>query len=258
MLRRYSVLAALPAIVLAACSTDVVAPLKVPTGPNLALSTGTTSGSYIVLLKGNSISPGFDEKVAALGGTVTYANAKVGFATVSGLPADAAGRLRAISGVADVQADATVSLDSPVPSAIADAALLGDPAINSQANPATAFYFARQWDMTSIHASSAWTAGKLGRSDVTVAILDTGIDYNSLDASTLVDPILSTSFMDTYVPGPTETNLTPVQLAARADDFVRSSFFSTRAAYTDFNGHGTNVASQVSSRATVFAGLTSR
>ena len=72
MLRRYSVAALFPAIVLAACSTDVVAPLKVPTGPSLAVTVSPESGNYIVLTNGKGIPAGFAEKVVSLGGNVTY------------------------------------------------------------------------------------------------------------------------------------------------------------------------------------------
>ncbi len=247
------------AILLAACSTDVVAPVKVPTGPTLSLFSGDGFGSYIVVLKGNNAS-GFAEKVAALGGTVTYLNAKAGFATVSGISGASAAQLRALNIVSDVQADQAVSLESPAAPITADASFIGAPSIESQSNPATAILAAWQWDMASIHAPAAWAAGRLGDASVKVAILDTGIDYNSLDANTLVDDASSTSFMAQYFRAPTHADsiLTPAQVTARADDTVRLHFFPTRRIYTDFNGHGTNVASTVSSRATAFAGVSSR
>lgn len=247
------------AIVFAACSTDgIVTPLKTPAGPKLAVATGTASGSYILSLRGNSTPADLADKVASLGGTLIYANVKVGFAAVSGLSSDAAAQLAAFGGVSDVLADESVSLDSPFAPVSADATLVADPSIDSQLNPATAILAAWQWDMASIRAPAAWTAGKLGSSDVTVAILDTGIDYNSLDANGLVDPVRSTSFMSTYVPSPAEASLDPTVLARRADDYVRNTFFPSRQIYTDFNGHGTNVASQVSSKAIAFAGVTSK
>ncbi|HJP85068.1 MAG TPA: S8 family serine peptidase [Gemmatimonadaceae bacterium] len=248
------------AILFAACSTDtVVSPLKVPTGPKLSVSTASSSGGYIVLLKGNSAT-GFVDKVATLGGSVDYLNAKAGFATVSGLPASSVSALSALSVVSDVEADEVVSLESPAPGAIADAAVIDPPSIQSESNPTTASRFTWQWNMGSIHAPAAWAAGKLGSSSVKVAILDTGIDYNSLDANGLVDAASSTSFMNTYVRAPTHADsvLTPQQAAARADNFVAATWFPSRAIYTDFNGHGTNVASQVSSKAVALAGVTSR
>lgn len=249
------------AVLLAACSTDsVVSPLKAPAGANLAVASDGGVGSYIVLLKGNN-ADGFADKVAALGGTATYVNAKAGFAAVVGIPASAVSQLSAINVVADVEPDQALSLESPLVGATPDAALVGNPSIDSQNNPATAILAAWQWNMASIHASSAWANGKLGDPSVKVAILDTGIDYNSLDANGLVDASNSTSFMDLYIHNSTshaDSLLTPHQDTVRADNFVRAHFFSTRAAYTDFNGHGTNVASVVSSKATAFAGVSSK
>ena len=265
MKRRNPLVTLSSAILFAACSTDVaVAPMNAPTGANLAKSVADGAGSYIVLLKGNSAA-GFAEKVAALGGTVTYVNPNVGFATVSGIPSASVGQLSRLSVVADVQADQVVSLESPVPGVIADAAAVGDPSIQSQNNPATAILGSWQWNMASIHAPAAWAAGKLGNPSVKVAILDTGIDYNSLDnaqgTNTLVDTASSTSFMNVYVHNSTshaDSLLTPHQDTVRADNFVRATFFPSRAISDDFNGHGTNVASQVSSRAIVLAGVSSK
>ena len=72
-----------------------------------------------------------------------------------------------------------------------------------------------------------------------MAILDTGIDYDAPDLNGLVDLSRSTSFVP-------------------SDDAIATAFFPTRNKISDFNGHGTNVATQVSSKAFVFAGVTSK
>src|SRR2546423_3764715 len=101
------------AMLFAACSPDVVvAPMKAPTGANLAMSVGSATGSYIVLFKGNNIDD-FSKKVAALGGTVTFAHAKVGFATMSGVTPAAAAKIGALSGITSVVADVAVGLETP-------------------------------------------------------------------------------------------------------------------------------------------------
>jgi subtilisin family serine protease len=87
---------------------------------------------------------------------------------------------------------------------------------------------------------------------VTVAILDTGIDYDNPDLNGKVDLARSTSFMDTYVLATGETIVRP------SDNVVAATYFPTRNAISDFNGHGTNVAATVSSNAAVFAGVTTR
>ena len=257
---------ALTALVLAACSTDVVAPLKTPSTPKLAVDVNTTSGNYVVLMRGNAISKGFAESVANLGGAVTWSHAGAGFATVAGLDAAGAVKLAAISGVADVESDIEVGLGVPAgvaetdasdladPSimAEADASDLADPSISSVKNPAAAARYVWQWNMRSIGAQTAWAAGKLGSAAVTVAILDTGIDYDAPDLNGLVDLTRSTSFMSTYVRAPGQTK------SDSSDNYISTRFFPTRNAISDYNGHGTNVATQVSSKAVALAGVTSK
>src|SRR6185295_7133188 len=92
MPRRYHVFP-LVAVFLAACSADVVAPLKVPTGPKLAINVEGGSSSYIVATNGKGFPADFADKVASLGGNLTYANDKAGFALVSGLSAASASEL---------------------------------------------------------------------------------------------------------------------------------------------------------------------
>ncbi len=237
---------------LVACSPDVVAPLKTPAAPKLALSVDNQTGDYIILTNGEGIPAGFNEKVASLGGGVTYANDKAGFAAVSGLTAAGAAQLGAIGGVSDVQADAVVALDTDVAIARADVTELQDPSIDSQANPAGGVRYFFQWNMRLIQADKAWAVGKLGDPSVTVAILDTGIDYTSLDENGLVDLSRSVSFMSTYIKATDTSAVHP------ADDTVAKKFFPSRNVITDFNGHGTNVAQQVSSKAFALAGVTSK
>jgi len=90
---------------------------------------------------------------------------------------------------------------------------------------------------------------------VTVAILDTGIDYDAPDLSGLVDLSRSASFMNVYVRPSTEAPTNPPKLS---DDLVTSRHFPTRHPISDYHGHGTNVATQVSSKAAALAGVTSR
>ncbi len=128
-----------------------------------------------------------------------------------------------------------IALDTPTPAA---EAALGGPTIESQGDPTTASRYAWQWNMRAIKADQAWAAGKLGSSDVTVAILDTGLDYDIADLNGLVDLTRSKSFIT-------------------SDDSLTTKYFATRNPVTDYNGHGTNVATQVSSKARALAGVTS-
>jgi lantibiotic leader peptide-processing serine protease len=190
----------------------------------------STDGEYIVLLRGRV--QNFRAAVEAAGGEVKFVHEGAGFAWVSGLSADGAGALARHATVAEIHADAAVSLE-PM------AALTDDIGISSQENPATAIRYSWQWNMRAIGAQHAWAAGKLGSPSVTVAILDTGIDYTSLDANGLVDLSRSTSFI-------------------ASDNELRAAFFPNRHPVDDFNGHGTNVASQVASIGFAHAGVTSK
>jgi subtilisin family serine protease len=212
-------------------------------------------GNYIVAMNGSAIAKGFADRVAGLGGTVTWAHADAGFAIVSGLSDAAAAKLSAMSGVGDVQRDVEISLNTPVPPTEADLSAIDDPGADSQGNPATGLRYVWQWNMRLIKADAAWAAGKLGSPTVTVAILDTGIDYDAPDLTGLVDLSRSFSFMDRYVLAAGEAATNPAKLS---DNSVTTTYFPTRNAISDYNGHGTNVATQVSSKAFALAGVTSR
>jgi subtilisin family serine protease len=240
-------------VVLAGCARDVTAPAA--TARTLFnTDAAVVDGQYLVLFKGNNIPADFQAQAEAAGGTVTFTHAETGFAIVGGLDAAGAASIGALSSVAQMEADATFSMDDPQVEAEAtfsfDApqvelqAETGEVAANvigvqSAANPATAQLYAWQWNMRLINADDAWAAGKLGSPDVTVAILDTGLDYNAPDLNGLVDLSRSISFVP-------------------SDNALRATFFPNRHPITDFHGYGTNVASQVSSNALAFAGVTSR
>ncbi|HEX8675223.1 MAG TPA: S8 family serine peptidase, partial [Longimicrobium sp.] len=196
-------------------------------------------GSSLVLFRGNAIPDGFAEQVQALGGTVVFSHAGVGFAMVDGLGEAGVAAIRGVSGVADVQPDAQLGLGAPQEATGAELGAEMQDGIMSQANPTTAARYAWQWNMRSIGAHKAWAAGKLGSPGVTVAILDTGIDYDALDLNGLVDLSRSRSFVP-------------------SDNAITAAWYPTRHQTSDYNGHGTNVATQVSSKAVALAGVTSR
>jgi subtilisin family serine protease len=192
-------------LALGACSDDAGA----PTGPSAAapsLSQSAAAGSSLVLFRGSAIPAGFAEQVEALGGTVAYSHAGVGFAMVEGLGEGAVAQIRGLNGVADVQPDAEFSLGVPQAAVENEMGADASDAMMSQANPTTASRYVWQWNMRSIGAHKAWAAGKLGSPDVTVAILDSGIDYDAPDLRGLVDLSRSRSF----VPSDNAINRRPV------------------------------------------------
>jgi hypothetical protein len=224
-------------LVFAACSSDSIHSVApVSAAKEIAPS---TDGRYLILASANGFGRDFASRVAALGGSVESIHTGAGIAVVNGITSQNAPQLAKISGVTDVQQDAEVALDAPVATAEADATAAGDPVVESQANPTTASRYAWQWNMRLIGANRAWAAGKLGSSDVTVAIIDTGIDYDALDLNGLVDLSRSAAFQ----PG---------------DSAISTKYFPSRNPISDYNGHGTNVATQVSSKAVALAGVTSK
>lgn len=232
-MKRFTVVSAMIAAgTLAACSLDSTGPeAAAPRAP--ARTASADAGQYLVTFKGG-IPANFAQQVEALGGTVLYSHAGVGFAAVAGIDAAGATQLGAVAGVATVGVDEVIQADIG-PSLEAGA----EDVAESQANPTTATRYPFQWNMRQIHADAAWAAGKLGSPNITVAILDTGIDYNIADMNGLVDLSRSVSFIT-------------------GDNALAATYFPTRHPVTDFNGHGTNVATQVSSKAAALSGVTSR
>lgn len=216
------------AALFAGCADDLVTPI------HRQMNEVASDGRFVVDINGSA--RGLADRVSALGGTLESVHTAAGFAVVSGLTSEAATALKSVAGVAEVYPDVAFQLN--------DEATVGEPEalesdVTSVANPAGGIRYSYQWNLRQIGANVAWAAGELGSPDVTVAILDTGIDYDGYDANGQVDLTRSTSFIP-------------------SDDAYITAHFPGRNPIDDLNGHGSNVASQVSSRATIFAGVTSK
>jgi hypothetical protein len=222
------------AVGVAACSDSPVQPTAAHVATvNTAVQAASASRS-IVEFKGQ-VRKDFAATVASLGGSVDFIVENAGFAAVSGLTADAATKLRGSNGIGDVYDDVTIQMPR-----VTVGGTLPDVTAMSPANPAGAALFnLLQWNMRAVNAPAAWAAGNLGSANVTAAILDSGIDYDNFDMNGLVDLARSTSFVPT-------------------DDAVLTALVPTRNKLDDLAGHGTLSASQVSSNALAFAGVTSR
>lgn len=193
-----------------------------------------TTLEWVVLMRGNSASADFRSVVAEAGGQVTYAHEGAGIAVVTASP-EQASLIGRSSDVLAIEQDTSFQL---APAAAGEEIeTYGD--ATSVSNPATAFFYPRQWHLRAIGADVAWTAGKLGNPAVTVAILDTGIDYSHPDLVGKVDLSRSRSFV-------------------ASDDAVVAAQFPGKHPVTDLHFHGTHVAATVSSNAIAAAGVTSR
>jgi hypothetical protein len=219
------------AVVVAGCMDDPVRPDRL-SAPQFSQ---VTDGRYIVEVNGNGAS--FRSAVARLGGTVEYFHSGAGVATVSGMTDAAALELASVSGVAGVHPDVEIQLAPQMEEWQGVEDLSAESA--SPTNPTTAVRYSFQWNMRRIEANVAWAAGKLGDAGVTVAILDSGIDTENLDMAGRVDLTRSASFVP-------------------SDDAFMTKWLPTRPKIEDLNGHGTNVATQVSSNAIYLAGVNSR
>lgn len=229
----------LAAAALAACSEQSTEPMLHPSPGARSADVVATAGDYLVLASANSFGSDFARSVKALGGSINFEHQGSGFAVVSGLTPAAAAQLAQQSGIAEVDADVAIALDEPIARAESDMSNVAAPTVESATNPTHAARYSWQWNMRDIHADAAWAAGQFGSADVTVAIIDTGIDYDAPDLNGLVDLSRSASFVP-------------------SDNAIRARYFKGRNDVSDFNGHGTNVATQVSSKAFALAGVTSR
>lgn len=175
----------------------------------------------------------FAATVEALGGTVIVAAEEIGVASVRGLDEAGVEALAGTDGVAFVGLEPEFEMIEPVDRTDAVHASVASPT-----DPTAATFWPFQWNMRAIGAEQAWAAGRTGSPDVTIAILDTGIDYTYPDLVGRVDLARSASFQP-------------------FDDFLVDIFFPGRDYISDLHYHGTHVASTAVSNGNVIAGVTS-
>jgi subtilisin family serine protease len=219
----------------AACAESPVMPAA--TASSASLAQVPTATGYVIAFKNDNIPTTFVKRVSALGGTVTASYDGAGVAVVNGLTATTAATL---ADFGDVRPDVALQIIDPVEArSVRTASVSMNGRVASPTNPAGAYFFGLQWNMSVIGAPAAWAAGKRGSPAVKVAIIDTGIDPAHPDLAGRVDAANSVSF----VPG--------------ENAFIHSAF-PGYPDWTDLHFHGTHVAATVSSNALAAAGVTSR
>ena len=198
---------------------------------------------HLVVFKGQAPND-FETQVAELGGRVVM-NHPIGIALVEDLDGEAADALKTsvkaqyVEATPQFQLIEPAAVASPIRARLAGATVPAAFTPASADDPSQALLFEEQWNLRHVQADAAWAAGRLGSPNVTVAILDTGIDYMLPDLQGRVDLDRSVSFEP-------------------LDDLFGAIFYPDRHPSTDLHYHGTNVATQVASNAWAFAGVTSR
>jgi subtilisin family serine protease len=171
--------------------------------------------------------------IEGAGGEVVFQH-DIGIVFARGLSDEMAANLSVVRGVTDVQADEWFAGDVGL-----ESEALSSSQVLSPDDPSQAFFYPLlQWNMPAISPEAAWAAGRTGSPEVTVAILDTGIDYQHIDLQGRVDLSRSISFVE-------------------IDDLFAQFFFPGRELITDLHYHGTHVAATAVSNAIAAAGVTS-
>jgi lantibiotic leader peptide-processing serine protease len=179
-------------IVAAACGDEVTTkPAVRQFAPSLSRDATPISGRHVFALNGN-VPADFASRVAAAGGTVVRMIPSINVVVTDGLTDAGAAKLASSNEVAqDVEAQWIPSADSLQ---LSTSALTAPADATSILPPQAAFFLPLQWNMFQIHAPEAW-ANHTGIPSVRVAILDTGLDPDHLDAMGLIDQASSVAFV---------------------------------------------------------------
>jgi len=239
----------------AACSYDARVSSEPPTAraPQFAAAApGRAANNRHIVSFSGAMPTDFATRVGALGGKVLWVSPGSGLAAVSGLQGSAAAILAAKRGIQAVDADALLSLDMPRLATEATAEAGG---VQSNAAPAAAVRYPRQWNMRAVQADVAWAHGFLGSSSVSVFMLDSGIDPHHSDTQGRVDATRSVDLLGTFDAQVVVGNDTIIVPFTEADTVQK--YFPGAEVYTDLFFHGTHTGATVSSNAARAAGVTS-
>jgi len=252
-------LATLAVVATAACVYDARVPSEpaAARAPAFAVQAATRGGPgqnvrHIVSFRGQ-IPADFATQVARLGGQVLWTSSGTRLAVVRGLSSASAASLAGNQSVEEVDQDDLLQLEKPTLSAVNAGGAVGP---QSADNPAGAVRFARQWNMRAVQADAAWAGGFLGSPNVSIFMLDTGIDYLHSDLVGRVDLDRSIDLLGTFDAPAVVGNDTVIVPFTEADTVAK--YFPDRLPITDLFFHGTHTGATVSSNAVRTAGVTSK
>jgi len=259
IVRSVSRCAAMGLMAAAACSYDARVspePAAARAPQFAAVAPGRAANNRHIVSFSGSAPTDFAAQVAALGGKVLWVSPGSGLAGVSGLQGSSAATLAGKRGIQAVDADALLSLDMPRLATEATAEAGG---VQSNAAPAAAVRYPRQWNMRAVQADAAWAHGFLGSSNVSIFMLDSGIDYLHADLIGRVDLTRSVDLLGTFdatLADGTTVPFTEADTIAKACIVLKGPWCN-RLPFTDLFFHGTHTAATVSSNAVRAAGITS-
>ncbi len=205
---------------------------------------------YVIVGAGNSLPMNIEALVASVGGKVVYQLDEIGVAVVESSDPGFEYAAASISGIQGVVEDHAVPLDFPAQAEATIAESLDTESLGTEAgpirvsNPASAKFFAAQWNLRALGVPAAWDVTK-GDPRVKVAVIDTGIDYGHQELAGKVDPILSKSFCDDKLP----SGAYPI-----CHDTLPKGILP----YMDMVGHGTHVAGIIAAEGISVAGIAPR
>ena len=220
----------------------MTAPRTIPTifllsfglaGCATSIEPASTEDRHLLLVEGDPAS--IERAITERGGRIESVHRETGVMTVIGLDEAAATEIGGLPTVLAMGPDETVEL---VAHEVAEPRLAGTSTMNVHGAPSEASHLGRQWHLSAIGAPAVWEAGYVGSPRVTVAVLDSGIDYLHPDLEGRVDLERSASFVP-------------------SDDALLAETFAERHAVTDLHYHGTHVAATIASNAVAAAGVTS-
>ena len=142
------------------------------------------SRSYVLIAADERLPSGLEQRLAAIGGSITLAMPETGVvAARSGDPGFAA-RASTLPGVRSVVPDVALPLDRPAAAG----------AVGIRASGDDDELFDLQWGLDAIDVSEAWALGARG-AGVRVAVIDTGIDVDHPDLAANLNLALARSFI---------------------------------------------------------------
>ena len=152
------------------------------------------SNQYLIELAGSGPAD-LAAAVEAAGGSLSWHNARFGYASAVSDSGSFAKKLAKASGVKSVDRDMLVQWTPADDSFARVAGNAG--AAGHGGDPTTAFFYPCQWNLPQIDAPGAWGKDVFGHPGVKVAVLDSGVDPNHQDLAGRVDVANSVSMLST-------------------------------------------------------------